>query len=108
VDLPAATSIKRSAFEYTGNTTLTVTLGNAVPALEEKMFDGVSVTKNVTVKVPSAASAWSGKTGNFTGSDTSDNWGNGFRGGGWNQDSSGIANSLFVNNEINLTVTAIP
>jgi hypothetical protein len=110
VDLSAATSIGSSAFAYTGNTTLTVTLGNAVPALGERMFYDVSVTKNVIVKVPSDATGWDSIIGSYTGSDTSNNWGNGFRGGGWESNGFfyGMGDSDNVNDNINLTVMAIP
>jgi hypothetical protein len=62
VSLPAATSIGDHAFSYTGDTGLTVSLGNTAPGLGTPMFGGVYVAKTVTVKVPSGAtgynSAW--------------------------------------------------
>jgi hypothetical protein len=102
VSLPVATSIGDSAFAYTGTQELTVTLGNTVPTLGYKMFELVDETKNVTVKVPFGATAWSGKTGAFTGTDSAVNWGNGFRGGGWN--GSAFAANGVVNSNIDLTV----
>jgi hypothetical protein len=109
VNLPIITSINgQQAFEYTGGTALTVTLGATVPMLDVAMFYGITAAKAVTVKVPNNA-AWSGKTGTFTGGDTTDNWGNGFRGGGW--DGSAIIDSSVsdgstngINSNITLTV----
>jgi hypothetical protein len=44
-----------------------------------------STKKTVTVKVPSGATGYaSSLPATFTGSDSAANWGNGFRGGGWN------------------------
>jgi hypothetical protein len=66
------------------------------------MFYYVTSPKTVTVKVPSGAAAWNGKTGSFTGAGTADNWGNGFRGGGWN--GSNMRNGSYVNSNISLTI----
>jgi hypothetical protein len=55
--LPAAASIGMNAFGYATGTALTVTLGTAPPTLEMNMFSNVTVSKNVTVKVPSGAAA---------------------------------------------------
>jgi hypothetical protein len=104
VNLPAATSIW-SAFQSTGTTPLTVTLGASVPAsLGEIMFLGVNAAKPVTIEVPSAATAWSGIIAGspYSGTDTTDNWGNGFRGGGWN--GTNLSNSTYVNSNITLIV----
>jgi hypothetical protein len=107
VNLPAATSISSNAFRGTHGTLLTVTLGSAVPTLASSIFVDIDTAKNVTVKVPSDAAAWNGKTGTFTTDTTSDNWGNGFRGGGWN--GSAMTGSTNVNTNINLTIdTYVP
>ena len=105
VSLPEAASIGRFAFAATGEQALTVTLGTAVPALGNRMFHEANF-KFVTVRVPSGAEAWTGKTGiftRFTGSDTADNWGNGFRGGG--RDGSGMTSRSAVNSYVSLKVT---
>jgi hypothetical protein len=105
VSLPVATSIGSAAFSSfssTGTQELTITLGNTVPTLGNRMFNGVTADKTVTVKVPSGVSAWNDKTGAFTGTDTTVNWGNGFRGGGW--DGSAFVSNGVVNDNINLTV----
>ncbi|MDR0732148.1 MAG: leucine-rich repeat domain-containing protein, partial [Treponema sp.] len=102
VNLSAATTIENEVFSHTGAQALTVTLGTAVPTLEWHIFALVDVAKPVTVRVPAGAAAWSGKTGTFSGADTTDNWGNGFRGGGWN--GSALLNSSPVNSNITLTI----
>jgi hypothetical protein len=107
VSLPAATSIGGHAFGNTGSKrALTVTLGSAVPMLGTSLFFGVSTTKSVTVRVPSGADAWKGKTGTFSGANTTVNWGNGFRGGGWQTvyESFWSNGSAFVNQYISLRI----
>jgi hypothetical protein len=106
VNLPSATGFSDNVFQGTGPVSLTVTLGAAVPTLGELLFTGiVSPGKNVTVKVPTSATAWSGIIGGspYSGTNTTDNWGNGFRGGGWNG-SVMIASSSNINSLITLTV----
>jgi hypothetical protein len=102
VSLPAATSIGEQAFHHTGETALTVTLGSTVPTLGIRLFHEVYPAKTVTVKVPSGAAAWSGKTGTFSGTNATVNWGNSFRGGGW--DGSAFVSGGEVNSYITLTV----
>jgi hypothetical protein len=79
VSLPAAASIGERAFCLTGNMSLTVTLGNTAPTLGTNMFDYISVSKTVTVKVPSGATGYGSSPANTT----DNNWGNAFRGKGW-------------------------
>jgi hypothetical protein len=106
VSLPAATSIGVHAFSYTGPGPLAVPLGTAVPTLGTGMSLNGGETKSVTVKVPSDATAWdsivTGSLYNETSSYT-DNWGNGFRGGGWDETGHMIDDSK-VNSNITLTV----
>jgi agmatine/peptidylarginine deiminase len=68
------------------------------------MFGAIDSSKAVTVKVPSAATAWNGKTGTFTGNDTTVNWGNGFRGGGWTGSAFEWGKDTAVNSDISLTI----
>jgi hypothetical protein len=107
VDLPAATSINVCAFAYTGTTaSLTVTLGDTPPVLRTGMFDYITDTKSVTVKVPTGATAWNGKTGTFSGSEnTTDgpHWGESFRGRGWTSGGAYESNGA-VNTNISLTI----
>jgi hypothetical protein len=94
----------------TGTGNLTVTLGDTPPRLSWYMFDLVPAPgKTVTVKVPNNA-AWSGiisgspyyePSGPFT-----ENWGNGFRGGGWN--GSAMEDNTGPNGNITLIVQALP
>jgi hypothetical protein len=44
------------------------------------MFYGISVSKTVTVKVPSGATGYGTIPASYSGTDTSKNWGNAFRG----------------------------
>jgi hypothetical protein len=97
VDLSAVTYIGQFAFHNTGNTALTVILGNTPPYVGTHMFHNVSSTKNVTVKAPSL-SAYGPEPVNTAGN----NWGNGFRGGGW---AGGVMGSSMVNDNIHLTFT---
>jgi hypothetical protein len=56
VNAPLATFIYVNAFGSTGSAALTITLGETPPAtVGRDMFRNVSVTKNVTVRVPSSA-----------------------------------------------------
>jgi hypothetical protein len=59
-------------------------------------------SKTVTVKVPSGASGYGTIPNTYSGTDTSVNWGNGFRGGGW--DGSGFVEYGEVNSNITLYV----
>jgi hypothetical protein len=66
------------------------------------MFFGIFSAKNVTVEVPSGAAEGSGKTGSLTGATV--NWGNGFRGGGWDSSAFQPYGASRVNSNINLTI----
>jgi hypothetical protein len=99
VSLPAATSIGYNAFDHTGGTALTVTLGTAAPTVGTDMFGYVNTPKTVTVTVPPGATGY----GSSPTDTTTGNWGNGFRGGGWN--GSAMVNSSSVNANVTLTIT---
>jgi hypothetical protein len=79
VTLPEATTIGNQVFAHiTGGQALTITLGATPPTLGTDMFDYTG--KPVTVNVPSAAfSAYEPVPVNTT----DNNWGNAFRGKGW-------------------------
>jgi hypothetical protein len=85
MSFPQATFIDYGAFS-TGTTTLTIILGSSAPTLGNGIFEGVSPT--VTVKVPTDATGYGTIPATYSGNNTSENWGNGFRGGGW--DGSGF------------------
>jgi hypothetical protein len=84
VSLPKAETIGNAAFASCS--ALTVTLGDTPPELGNGLFHNVTGPQSVTVKVPNNA-AWSGLiSGSPYGETTTpftENWGNGFRGGGW-------------------------
>jgi uncharacterized repeat protein (TIGR02543 family) len=90
LNIPKATSIGMFAFAYTGTATLSITMGPTAPTLDSEIFSYATSAKTVTVKVPSGATGYSPAPSPFTGSavtvsgtNTDANWGNGFRGGGW-------------------------
>jgi hypothetical protein len=98
VNFPEAQSIGDSAFGYIGTGDLTITLGSTAPKLGTILFTGVSGgTKNVTVKVPSGATGY----GSSPTDDSTDNWGNAFRGKGW--DGASYQGGA-VNPDIKLTI----
>jgi hypothetical protein len=101
VSFPAATNIGGASFQGTGPGSLTLTLGATPPALEGYMFHTVDAPKSVTLKVPAAALSAYGPSPTNT---VAGNWGNGFRGGGWEGDA--LINSGNVNGNISLTIGA--
>jgi hypothetical protein len=96
VSLPAAASIGNYAFS--GCTGLeTVSLGAAAPSVGTNMFNYVYYyPKTVTILVPNPGSPVYGSIpAAYSGSDTANNWGNAFRGKGWDGSSylTGTVNS---------------
>jgi hypothetical protein len=103
VDLPAAASIGGQAFAFCSSLA-TVTLGSSTaPSLGTEMFIVIDALQTVTVMVPLDAADWntivSGSP--YTGADTANNWGNAFRGIGW--DGTNYLNGT-VNSNITLTI----
>ena len=96
-DFSAVASIGAWAFAQTGNTTLFITMGANAPTLGTDIFTSWNEPKNVTIRVPSGATGY----GTSPTDEYDDNWGNGFRGGGWNG-----TNMLggYVHTAINLTI----
>jgi hypothetical protein len=100
VSLPLVTEIG-NAFQNTGGTALTLTLGSTPPRVADRLFEGVSVSKTVKVKRPSSASG--AYTGYANALDTTiDNWANAFRGGGWNGTTYGTTPS-YVNTNVTVS-----
>jgi hypothetical protein len=93
-------------FGATGTKALTVTLGDTPPTLGARMFYNVPYgeetgTKTVTVKVPDNQ-AWSDIISAYSDADTAtENWGNAFRGMGWDGESY---LGYTVNSNINLII----
>ena len=109
LSLSAATSIGSGAFEgCTGTKALTVTLGEAAPALGPEMFYDVGA-RTVTVLVPSGATGYGEVPGTYneTSAPYTANWGNGFRGGGWNGSAMMDSGDSNVNANISLTITEL-
>ena len=81
VEFPMAQSIGGAAFSSTGSEALTIYMGDTAPSLGSGLFNGVS-SKSVTVKIPEGAAGYG--TIPFNNADTTaENWGNAFRGMGW-------------------------
>jgi hypothetical protein len=95
VYIPSVTNIEGGVFMYTGNTALTITLGKIAPTLGTSLVltDG-SVAKSVTVKVPIGATGYGTIPQTYSGTDSTENWGNGFRGRGW--DGTGCIASTYA------------
>ncbi|MDR2483569.1 MAG: hypothetical protein LBD08_08075 [Treponema sp.] len=65
----------------------TVTLGTELPALGTSLFNNIEPAITVTVKIPRSENDWimGAYKGSYADSDTgAQNWGNAFRGKGWN------------------------
>ena len=104
VVLPQAASIGDYAFAYTGGgTALTVTLGETAPTLGGDAFYEIFEAKTVTVLVPAGTAGYGTLPGTYTGNSTAANWGNGFRGGGWDGAAMTYGGS-HVNVNISLTI----
>jgi hypothetical protein len=99
LSLPKATSIGANVFyeSFNGVVSLTIILGEAVPTLGLSMFSSISSAKSVTVQVPTGATGY----GSSPTDDSTENWGNAFRGMGWN----GSYLTGTVNGNISLTIT---
>ena len=75
------------------NTILTeFVLGEVAPKMDYRILGDAS-SRTITVKVPQEATGYGEIPNNYIGGDTSKNWGNAFRGMGWNPDR---ANMLYV------------
>jgi hypothetical protein len=99
VSLPAATSIGTWAFQ--GCTALaTVYLPAAAPALGIELFYNMTAPQTVAVKVPVGATGYGTLPVTCAGVDGTQNWGNAFRGMGWDG-----TNYLAGTVNANITVT---
>ena len=84
VVLGSAARIGKNVFQNTGTTGLYIYLGVTPPAVGIDLFSGVPGTKNVTVSSRSGAATAYGVDEYSNSNSTSNNWGNAFRGKGWN------------------------
>jgi hypothetical protein len=100
VNLSKVSSFVGDTFNNTGGQALTITLGAVPPVVTGTVFINVAVSKAVTVRVPVDASGYGIIPGTYSGADTSPNWGNAFRGLGWDGTSYGSS----VNSYITLTI----
>jgi hypothetical protein len=106
---PQVTTINSSIFSKTGTTTLSITMGSAAPMLDSRIFDSISDSKTVMVKIPTGATGYSPASSPFTGTtvtvsgtNTTANWGNGLRGGGWN--GTALSSSSYINQNISVII----
>ncbi|MCL2129092.1 MAG: leucine-rich repeat domain-containing protein [Treponema sp.] len=90
IDFSSLENIDYAAFQSTGSTYLEIKMGYNEPKLGVDMFNGVAVTKNVMVKVPTGVLEYD------------DEWQKGFKGAGWN--GSNILEPGKENNYINLII----
>jgi hypothetical protein len=100
LSLPKAETIDNQVFYGTGGTPLAVTLGATAPTVGEVTFDGIG-PKTVTVLVPAGATGYGTIPGAYSGTDATENWGNAFRGMGW--DGTGYGTGT-VNSNVTLTI----
>jgi hypothetical protein len=99
VSLPKAATIGNSAFYFCSSLTA-VSLGATAPKVGTNMFYGGS-SQTVTVKVPYGATGYGTIPATYSGSDSSPNWGNAFRGLGW--DGTNYSGG-YVNSSITLNI----
>jgi hypothetical protein len=108
LNLPVATEIGNKAFQSTGGTPLTITLGSQAPTLGIQMFYDLEWNKSVTVRVPSGATGYGPLSATYTDTDATENWGNGFRGMGWDGSAFISSDTSDINSTyITLTIQAI-
>ena len=109
VKLKSVQTIEDKVFK--GCTTLkNVTLGNVAPYVGSDIFAGNS-SQTITVNVPSTATGYSpapspigSASVSVSGTDTTQNWANGFRGGGWDTFTLSFINSSLINRNIRLEI----
>jgi uncharacterized repeat protein (TIGR02543 family) len=100
VNLPAAKFIGEYAFSYS-NALKTVTLGSEAPRLDVRLLNDNNSAQTITVKVPSGATGYASTLpATFTGGDTTNNWGNAFRGKGWD-------GTKYLSGDVNGNITLI-
>jgi hypothetical protein len=101
---PAATSINMHAFFFSGTTPMTFIFGPTAPAdISPGLFLDTNYAKTVTVKVPAGATGYGEIIPQtYSGDDTTENWGNGFRGAGWTGTS--FNNASGINSNITLHI----
>lgn len=104
LSIPKVTSIGEFAFA-SESTPQTIILGSTAPILSGSIFTYAAFSKNITVKVPLDAAGYGTIPQTYSGYDVTENWGNGFRGGGWtgtNFGNNGTASSVNSNVTINI------
>jgi len=103
VSIPEIETIGEYIFYETGLQSLTITMGVNAPKVGRHIFYNIygNEAKTVTVKVPSGASGYGSLPFTVTGNDTTNNWGNAFRGIGW--DGTNYLDG-YINSSISLTV----
>ena len=104
VELPAVTSIGYNAFSgIYSDTPITISLGATAPSLYYGIMQYTD-PKTVTIKVPGGASGYGTVPAAYSGSGSTPNWGDGFRGYGWNGSAFTTSNEYFFNSGITLNI----
>ena len=99
VNIPSVTNIGSLIFRYNGSTPLLITMGNVAPSTSDPWGGTITAQKPVTIRIPTGATGYG-----FSPTDaTTQNWGNAFRGMGWNRN-TGVYGTGNVNETINLTI----
>jgi hypothetical protein len=104
VNLPKVREISRDIFRNTGTTALTIILGDTAPVVISTIFSDVPSLKTVTIKVPANATGYGTIPQTYSGTDVNENWGNGFRGGGWANGEFYGGEASSINTNITLSV----
>jgi hypothetical protein len=107
LSLPAAKTFGIFAFQVTEDTALEITLGQTAPTVGKSLFINVNSPNSVTVKVPSGAIGYGSVPGTYSGSGSTQNWGNAFRGLGWEGNPPAYGDGTgysTVNENITLTI----
>jgi hypothetical protein len=102
INLPKVISIGSRSFVFNYLGFLTINLGPNAPTIKEYSFDTVTYT-DITVKVPNGATGYGAIPETYSGRDLTENWGNGFRGAGWDG-SKFVGNTSNINTHITLNV----
>ncbi|MCL2139951.1 MAG: leucine-rich repeat domain-containing protein, partial [Treponema sp.] len=106
VSFPNVKIFGNGVFSSTVNTTLVITMGSTAPVVGINTFASITYPKTVTVKVPPTPTptGYGSIPGVYSGSDNTQNWGNAFRGMGW--DGTNYLTSS-VNSNITLNIEFI-
>ena len=82
-----------------------ITMGSTAPELGATIFEGIINPQTVTINIPSGAAGYTPYPVGVSGADTTPNWANGFRGGGWSGGGFTVsATSINTNITVNFSI----